>query len=89
MKLDLFSKVGKVMELVDKAKDLLSILGKLQEDTDGNGKSQLQDICESAELAVHATYDDIKGTFDSARARGAAVVKLVLDLKEHVLKDEK
>ncbi len=85
MKLDLFSKVGKAMELVDKAKDLVAILGKLGEDTDGDGKPQLQNICEAAELAINASIEDIKGTFNSIKERGANVVKLVLDLKEHVL----
>ena len=66
MKLDLFSKVGKAMELVEKAKDLMAILGKLGEDTDGDGKPQLQNICENAEQAIHSTVDDLKAVKNSA-----------------------
>lgn len=96
MKLNLFGAVQKGIDGIKFVQKILKAIDKLDDDTDGNGKSQLQDICEEAELTVNhvitegkSVQRDIASLVNVVKADGVKIIGLVSDLADHVLKDAK
>jgi hypothetical protein len=91
----LFDAVKKGIDGIKFVQKILKAIDKLDDDTDGDGKSQLQNICEEAELTLghviaegKSVQRDIASLVNVVKADAARIVKLVGDLADHVLKEK-
>lgn len=95
MKINLFGAVQKGIDGIKFVQKILKAIDKLDDDTDGDGKSQLQNICEEAEMTIghviaegKSVQRDIASLVNVVKADGVRIVKLVGDLADHVLKEK-
>ena len=91
----LFDAVKKGIDGIKFVQKILKAIDKLDDDTDGDGKSQLQNICEEAELTLghviaegKSVQRDIASLVNVVKADAARIVKLVGDLADHVLREK-
>lgn len=91
----LFDAVKKGIDGIKFVQKILKAIDKLDDDTDGDGKSQLQNICEEAELTIghviaegKSVQRDIASLVNVVKADAARIVKLVGGLADHVLKEK-
>lgn len=96
MNLNLFGKVKKGLDAIKFVQKLLKAADKLDDDLDGDGKSQLQNICEDFE---HLGMDLINaglGLFREAmndygvlKAEFSEAMRKLRELVDHVIKEDK
>lgn len=95
MKLNIFAGVQKGIQGIQFVQKGLKAIGKINDDLDGDGKSQLQNICEKAEALISDAIfqfkelsKDVKDILDLLKVKGGAIVVDAHALFDHVLKDE-
>ncbi len=96
MKLNIFGAVQKGINGIKFVQKALKAIDKLDDDLDGDGKSQLQNICENAQELIEAVIQELKALGREAlsivnivKLQGGEIVGQVSQLIDHVLKEDK
>lgn len=96
MKLNIFGAVQKGVQGIKLVQKVLKALDKLDDDLDGDGKSQLQNICEKAEELIGAVIHECKDVLrqlgsvvNVIKLQGGEIMAEVSQLADHVLKEGK